>query len=492
MTRRQACLALMALAVALRIFFWLYSHRTWEDALITVLHSENFHQGLGLTHYRVDETRPVHGFTSPLSVLIPLLGDWFHIGFGLTLLKLVSIPAGAAAVWYACRILQDAPLHAAVLAGGYLAIEHHQILWGMAGMETQIATAILLASICYALERAPVKLGIALGLCLLARPDFAIWALIVGVWLAWDRKWRILAVAAGVACLIYAPWIAFTTAYYGSPIPNTVLAKSIGYGLWWQAPMPALDWWKRLWETITVTIFAPLGPSFGGHGSGFRPLLLGGWIAVAMLMMAATRLRRDAVAALVAVYTLYYVFAVPIVFGWYTAPLAAAMILLCARASPGWIVTGLYLALLAVYLPVTFTAERNIQRIVEDGVRVEMGKYLGQVAGPRQIIACEPLGYTSYYSRRTIWDFPGLASRTVVDRLRRNKGRGLIAVLEMRPDFIVLRGSEYEAFTQRDDGRFLAGEYAPIRRFTAPEAERRTLLFPEANIDTDFLVLKKK
>ena len=38
------------LAVLVRLFYWGYTGRTWEDALITVLHSENAASGLGLTH----------------------------------------------------------------------------------------------------------------------------------------------------------------------------------------------------------------------------------------------------------------------------------------------------------------------------------------------------------------------------------------------------------------------------------------------------------
>src|ERR1043166_8441141 len=38
-------LLLAGVAVGLRFFFWWYTGRVWEDALITVLHSENFVQG---------------------------------------------------------------------------------------------------------------------------------------------------------------------------------------------------------------------------------------------------------------------------------------------------------------------------------------------------------------------------------------------------------------------------------------------------------------
>jgi hypothetical protein len=61
---------LMGLAFVLRLVFWIYTQLMWEDALITVLHSENVYHGLGITHVRIDDPRPLHGFTSPISVLV--------------------------------------------------------------------------------------------------------------------------------------------------------------------------------------------------------------------------------------------------------------------------------------------------------------------------------------------------------------------------------------------------------------------------------------
>src|SRR6201996_4728827 len=115
--------ALMVVAVLIRLFYWHYTHRTWEDALITVLHSENAASGLGLTHLQPPGEPPLHGFTSPLSVLIPLVGDLVHVGWGLPFLKLVSVFAGAIAVWLGVRISQvlKLPPVAALVVGAYLA-----------------------------------------------------------------------------------------------------------------------------------------------------------------------------------------------------------------------------------------------------------------------------------------------------------------------------------------------------------------------------------
>jgi hypothetical protein len=176
-------LFLACVAVALRFFFWAYTGRNWEDALITVLHSENFFNGLGLTHYLGEGEPPLHGFTSPLSVLVPMMGDFLKVGFGLSFIKIVSALAGGLTVLYAMAVAIHPkiklPTPLAVMIMGYLAFEHHQILWGMAGMETQMAVLVLLASLYFAIAEKTVPLGFSLGFCMLARPDFAFWAAIV-------------------------------------------------------------------------------------------------------------------------------------------------------------------------------------------------------------------------------------------------------------------------------------------------------------------------
>src|SRR5690348_1755921 len=97
-------LILSSIAIAIRLFFWFYTGRTWEDALITLQHAENAARGLGLTH--TPGSPPLHGFTSPISVLIPLVGEFLHPGFGLSLQKLVSALCGGISVWLGMRIAQ--------------------------------------------------------------------------------------------------------------------------------------------------------------------------------------------------------------------------------------------------------------------------------------------------------------------------------------------------------------------------------------------------
>ena len=537
-------LILAASAVAIRLFFWWYTGRLWEDALISVLHCENCADGLGLTHYRVGE-RPVHGFTSPLSVLVPLVADLVRVGWGLPWLKLVSAFAGGLTVLYVMaiaihpRVRLAAPL--AVMAMAYVAFEHHQILWGMSGMETQLTTLALVISLYYTIavttlregEAPPepsfrprvqaIRLGVALALCMLARPDFAFWTLIVGA-CVFVRNRRQFLWVAGVALALYLPWLVFATAYYGSPIPNTIVAKGLGYPLWTRQPDLGLpDVSRHVWTRINGrylagSIFQPLGPSFAGHGTGFSHVVFDrGRVCQLMTVLAligafaALRRKQWAFAPLIAfvlAYGAYYVCAVPIVFGWYVVPFVVVVLLLSARGLEA--VTGpladqrlrnialglfacVYLTALLGILPRTFHTEKRIQEDIENNVRKRAATYLAGVMEDDETVGCEALGYLSYCTRRTVYDWPGLASRRVVEFSRRHPDKRTLAdMLEnLRPDYILLRPFEYDHAKERGHD-WLDTDYALIERFEAQPEQIADMMLLSRNIDVCFLLFEKR
>jgi len=486
---------LLLAAALLRIYFWRYTGRTWEDALITVLHAENFWQGLGLTHVKPGEP-PLHGFTSPISVLIPLAAGFINAAWGLALQKAASVVAAVGVVILGLRLIllvetaRGLRLAWVLFALGYIALEHHQILWGMAGMETTVVTLVLFFFFYACAVRSPRLIAVAMALALYARPDFLFLNLIGLAWCAAFLRrdlWRVV----GLAFLLYLPWLVFTTLYYGSPIPNTIFAKLYGY------THGARDFHKFLGFIV------PLGPSFSGHGTGYLREWDGGAISILVFGLAllgtyhvAAR-RATALyvpAAFMLVYWLYYEFLVAGVFGWYMAPLAAATILvagyglICVVPSPraAMAVAVAYILAIAAVLPENFKAERGIQKHIEIPVRQQIGLYLGQVMGPGDYVGLEPLGYSSYYSRRAIHDYPGLASRQVVAFLKQRPRAGLCEMLpHFKPKFVVLREFECKGH------EFLGRDYELIREFKADAAAWKVKK-NEYNMDRHFLLFRRK
>src|SRR5260370_263661 len=138
-------LAFAAGAVAARIVFWAVTNRMFDDGLTTITHARNVPLGLGLVHHAGEG--PVHGFTSALGVLIPLVGELIHEGSGMFAMRIGSLVAACVAVAYArfvCRDLRIGAFPTAFVLA-YLSFDQNMIFFGMSGMETEVAVAILLA-----------------------------------------------------------------------------------------------------------------------------------------------------------------------------------------------------------------------------------------------------------------------------------------------------------------------------------------------------------
>ena len=224
-TRANPMLAgFIVVGLIARIAFWAITDRKLDDALITIKFDKNLADGFGLVH-NLGEGH-VQGFTSALSVLVPLPGELIYHGGGFLFIRLASLAFFVIAAVYAYRIAAELGVGrwptALVLA--YLALDQNQVFFGMAGMETQIAVGVLLASAYYVLVEDYPKSGVTLGLALLARPDFVLWIGPAYLFLI-IRNWRASLRAAALSAAVVAPWLIFTTIYYGSPIPNTITAK---------------------------------------------------------------------------------------------------------------------------------------------------------------------------------------------------------------------------------------------------------------------------
>ncbi len=516
-------LGLALLAMLVRAGFWAYTQRYWEDALITCLHSENFVQGLGLTHVRPGEP-PLHGFTSPLSVLVPLMGDFMHVGFGIEFIKLVSIPAAALTVLYLLGICIHSsvrlPLPLTVMVMGYAAFEHHQMLWGMAGMETQLAALAIVGSLYHAVAWHPKRLGVWLGICMLARPDYCFWCAIVGVY-GLFRDWRRMGWVVGLACAVYLPWIAFTLWEYGSPVPNTIIAKNQGYRHWYRGKqnigLEDVAW--QFWKVMSTKLHVMLGPTFFGHGAllvvfqphqGMSPIgnVMFGFSALGAVALAlGRRFTLWPLVLCVIIYSLYFAFLVPLVFGWYRVPYLLTLLLLAAwgihtavRAIPNagirsgilWAFTTVYLGAFACVLPWTIHTEHQIQHLIENKVRMPAGLWLREHMKPDEAVGGEPLGYIGYYSRGNVYDWPGLASLKVVawsQSVPAPKRNIENMLKELQPEYLFLRDSQLNKWFK--DPQWFRAHYHPVAVFQVSPEDRKKILWLGFNVDTSFRMLKK-
>ncbi|MBW4470999.1 MAG: hypothetical protein KME45_11440 [Stenomitos rutilans HA7619-LM2] len=512
-------LTLVAGLVA-RLSFWLYTDRVWEDSLITITHAVSAVSGLGLTHH-YGEGR-VHGFTSALSVLIPLAGEVIVPGAGLLMLRLASLLATVITITYAYLIAQKLNLNqwATFFAVSYLALSQYQIFYGMAGMETQVATAILLAGTYFVMEKQARLAGACLGLGLLVRPDFCLWVLPALLYFVWQNR-KTGFQAALMTLVVASPWFLFATFYYGSPIPHTIAVKS----LIWSSPPPSLlagiNAWLT-WFSVQLTVvhagswkfFAPFVDAHFVLSTPIpQPILAA--VAVLILSLAllgiwSTRKVRGLWVAIayVVIFTIYYFAWVGNdYFSWYVIPFMALVVLFAAAglhrlqrlSVAGSNLLAVTLAILfAVHIPFSFPIQAQVQQI-ENHVRKPLGEYLGQVVPHGEAVVSESAGYVGYYSRAKLYDFPGLTSPTALQALKQlpPEHRSLDAMINrLQPEWLVLRPIEFERLKKNYPTAAARCTVAKSFRTNVPQVSGRSTLthwgLTVANGDTQFDVMSCK
>ena len=147
------------------------------------------------------------------------------------MMRLASLVAAAAAVLAGYVIARGLSLGtwATAFVLVYLAVNQNQVFFGMAGMETQVATALLLGGAVAVRRRHERLAGLLAGLCVLARPDLVLWAGLVLIWAGRRGSRSLGRTARSLDSRSTAPWVIFTSLYYGSPIPQTIVAKNLVY-----------------------------------------------------------------------------------------------------------------------------------------------------------------------------------------------------------------------------------------------------------------------
>jgi hypothetical protein len=521
-------LAFMAGALVARVAFWLISNRMFEDGLTTITHARNVPLGLGLVHHAGEGN--VHGFTSALGVLIPLAGELISEGSGIVAMRIASLVAVCVALAYARLICRDLGLStfpsAFVLA--YLAFDQNMIFYGMAGMETQVAVAVILAGVYHVRRNDIIASGVCLGLAPLARPEFLLWVAPALAYLAL-RNARTAARAAAIAGGIVLPWVVFTFLYYGSPIPNTIAAKSTVNPtppiLAGGSPLPWIEWlggqvaghvalllyhlepFREVWSTAAAPLPSPV-------------LVLIAVIVADLVVIGLWASRRIPgfwpVTVFLALFFAYRVYFLPVLFyyDWYLPPFLALVMIVAAiglqrvmavapravRASKT-LAAALALAF-ALHMPFSFVVEAKVQS-VEDQVRTHAAEYLRSAVRPGQSVVSESAGYIGYYSNVRLYDYPGLTSPASVHALQKlpPDRRGVADLIDvLKPDWLVLRPWELDSLGQKYPAT--ASEYVVDRIFELPGVPESRLNadgastvsfagLSETDVDEKFIILKR-
>jgi arabinofuranosyltransferase len=445
---REPLLVPFVLAIAVRVFYSVTIPFASEDAYITFRFAENWAHGLGPV-YNAGER--VLGFSSPLWTA------WLALG---------SLFIGPVAAWARISgIVLD--LVALVVATRFLLREHGRVsAWAFAlffalipifaanavlGMETSLFLCLLFV----AAERVSLRrkdAGVWLGLLAITRPEAFLCALLLA--LRADGRARVIALGIAGSAMVALG------AYFGSPIPQSVLAKAATYGL--GGPLNGGAWVEGL-----VPVFVSGRWPVTGEGTNLFPFAIVAFpaVLVAWKHLWDARRRRDPVALTVlaglAVLAGYTLTGVPY-FSWYAVMPFAAWGMAAAVGLP-LIVRhkALYLGLL-LYLVSDSWLLRHlyVERVRQEAISFwQTGLELKRISGGHGTVLLEPLGHIGYISGLTVYDEVGLVSPLVARRRAGGPGWYTDVVARLHPDYLVVR----DGFFDKDKNESFAGPAAPFR-----------------------------
>jgi hypothetical protein len=415
-----------------------------EDALITFRYAWNWAHGLGPV-FNAGER--VFGFTSPPWMAWIALGMkvgldplvWARLSLGLadvvTLLALTSLlekHASRASAW----------CFAIFFAGwtyfGALACS---------GLESGILVA-LVAATAWLVDRRHPAAGVTLGLLAVIRPEGLLAAAVLAVW----ASWRDRAIAAGIVALE----LGVLAAYYGSPVPQSVVAKQVVYGApglghamqwwFWMVPVP-MQAQGAAGDTLNLQLFALLMFPAAVAGAIFAwQRRTTAWVA--------------ALAALAVVWMALLVVGASYFF-WYLAAPAVMWALLASAGMPriarGWVLYATFalaIALHWLFEPMLYSGRSNTEGYMFGAV----GDYIASHAKPGESVLLEPIGTIGWHNRSLkIIDEVGLVSPAATAARREGPGWYARLLERQRPDWLVARASLIKR------GAAFAGVGAPFR-----------------------------
>jgi hypothetical protein len=445
-------LAAALLLLVTRAALWLLQPLASEDAYIAFRYARNLVEGNGLAY---NPGERVMGFTSLPWTLWCALGLLARVD-PVVWTRAAGLAADLATLWLGWRVL--APAAGRASAGAFAVFFAGWPLFAagaVSGLEVSALLALLFASAWWVSGGSRLA-GPALGLLALLRPEGLVAALVLLPTARWPARFVALAVAGlGFAAL---------AALFGSPVPQSVLAKADLYGT--PGPWAGRHWWEWL-SPFPVGRF-PVAVE-GQHLLPLAAVFLVSAVQGARTLAPQWRSPAALAAAAGVVVWLGYVALGVAYFWWYLVVPLGALGLLAAVGFPQ-LVRGralLVAAALAVLGVWTVAIPVYVGRAQAEAAAFgPIADHLAGAAAPGETVLLEPIGLIGYRSRLRVLDESGLVSPAIAARRREGAGWYADVVARERPEWLVVRPDVLER------GVAFAGTGAPFRT----TAERDALL----------------
>ena len=416
-----------------RGFAWFTLPAASEDAYITFRYARHFAHGFGLVF---NPGQRVFGFSSPVWTLWTALGC-LAAQDPVIWTRLTTLLADALTlllVGHAIEREADGPggraRGAAWCFTFFFAVWPYFAVVAVSGMENSAMLTLIALSAVLARRGSRVS-GPLLGLLALWRPEGVACAAVIA--LGARPRDRIVGLA------VFAAGLAALTAYFGSPIPQSVLAKSSVYGT--PGPWAGRYWWG--WAT-PIRLPGILGSGEARHLSALSVLLAPAVVSGAVALW---RRRTSALAlatgACLAVWLGYALLGVAYFYWYLLLPLAGAG-MLAAVGLPRLVRGKLVYASVAL-LVATMWVDAWVLYIARAQNEyygfASVATWLRDHVRPGAKVMLEPIGIVGWQSPVVVVDEVGLVSPAVARRRLEGPGWYTDVAETERPDWIVIRRS---------------------------------------------------
>lgn len=409
MNYRNILAQIILLLIAALIILWADGPLDVDDAFITYRYAENLATGQGFVYNAGEQ---LLGTSTPLYTLLLAAGHALGIptpplSGALNFLSALAVVALTMALAQRLSGAHDRTYSAALLAGTYLILQGSFLRYTMAGMETPLYTALILLTFWLVTEMRYTWAAFVAGLTAVMRLDgMAVGGALFLAYLLHERRlpWRALA----IYLFTLLPWTLFAFFYFGSPIPQSMLAKQghtkvYSHSRYW------------IWEFLFTDHYAV-------------PTTLLALIPVGVVTIY-RRYRWSQAWTTVLFWLVAYLIAYTVVgidfYEWYVVPvypvlaifvgvglyaLGAALIQwLCADLRPqiGWVVTvGVLLYGLLPYGRHAYASIIGFQEYLTnvEGPRNAAGRWLQANSAPDDTMYTGAIGHLGYYAERYVYD----------------------------------------------------------------------------------------
>lgn len=312
-------IAVIVVGVALRVMLLGWADGTMiDDAYITVRYAQNLIDDGALVYNTGEHVLGVSGpfyafWVAAHLLLIPARHIGYTLGASNTLLF-------AATAFMLLSVVSEIGRRTAVLVVVLFATYVRFVDNSLTGMETPLFLLGMVWSLILLKRERFAWLSLLTSLLMRVRPEGVLWALsLLTVIVLRRSRLRVIDVVPGAVVL--AVWTVFSTMYYGSPIPQSVWAKS-----GWIVPGVSPYLTDRIASVFSSLTLLELPAGFDLPRLPLLSLVVGSLASLALFIVGARDLarRRSVLFALSVLFPLYLVFYLAakgrVDFSWYGIP----------------------------------------------------------------------------------------------------------------------------------------------------------------------------